>query len=299
MIVTIPVIGFAYLYYNLNSMFTSEDDSIDDETQESKYDFSIKNILLVGLDNKNLEKGSRSDCMMILTIDNKNKKIKLTSLARDTYVDIKGYSSEKLTHAYAYEGSKLLIEVIEDNFGIKIDRYISVNFESFIELIDLIGGVDVEVNEDDINILNDYIKSCYNYVSEESKEKIKFINSCGHQTLNGYQALAFSRIRFQDGAIERDKRQRQVLTSAIDKLQKSGVNKYIGLIKLGVKNVKTDMIASEIIKIGYDILKIGSSNIEQIEFPIYKENVRLDKKGWVIKWDKDDNLRELKKFIFN
>ena len=92
--------------------------------------------------------------IMLVTIDSKNKDIKLSSIARDTYVDIPGYSKEKLTHAYAYEGIDLLKEVFKENFDLDIDKYIAVNFVSFMEIIDEIGGVVVDVPESGLKSIN-------------------------------------------------------------------------------------------------------------------------------------------------
>ena len=94
---------------------------------------------------------------MVVTIDSKNKDIRISSIARDTYVDIPGYSTEKLTHAYAYEGIDLLKEVFKVNFNLDIDKYIAVNFVSFMDIMDELGGVEVNVEEKDIKEINKYI----------------------------------------------------------------------------------------------------------------------------------------------
>ena len=106
LLVTIPLIGFGALYYKLNSMYDKEEANQIEKVE--KVD-GITNILLVGVDGENVDRGNRSDAMMVLTIDSDNNDIRLTSLARDTYVDIPGYSTEKLTHAYAYNGPSLLL----------------------------------------------------------------------------------------------------------------------------------------------------------------------------------------------
>lgn len=107
----------------------------------------IENILLIGLDGTNDKFPKRSDTMIILTIDKLNKSLKLTSLARDTLVKIPGRGEEKLTHAYAYGQEELLMQTINENFDLDIKDYAVVNFKSFIDIVDIIGGVDINVNE--------------------------------------------------------------------------------------------------------------------------------------------------------
>lgn len=132
-LIIIPLMRIGYLYYKLNSMYYKAEAKEINTIQKSNKnkESGITNILLVGVDGNYIDKGNRSDSMMIVTIDEKNQDIRLTLLARDTYVDIEGYSTEKLTHAYAYEGSSLLIKTINQNFGIDIDKYAAVSFESF------------------------------------------------------------------------------------------------------------------------------------------------------------------------
>lgn len=135
LIVTICLSGFGYVYFKLNKMYV-KDEAVKSTEEQGTMVEGITNILLVGTDGEYVEKGNRSDGMMVVTIDSKNKDIRISSIARDTYVDIPGYSTEKLTHAYAYEGIDLLKEVFKVNFDLDIDKYIAVNFVSFMEIID-------------------------------------------------------------------------------------------------------------------------------------------------------------------
>ena len=161
-IVTICLSGFGYVYFKLNKMYVKDEVVKNTEEQGTMVE-GITNILLVGTDGEYVEKGNRSDGMMVVTIDSKNKDIRISSIARDTYVDIPGYSTEKLTHAYAYEGIDLLKEVFKVNFDLDIDKYIAVNFSSFMEIIDEIGGVVVDVPESGLESINSMIDACYNY----------------------------------------------------------------------------------------------------------------------------------------
>lgn len=258
----------------------------------------IKNILLIGVDGEKLDKGNRSDAMIIMTIDEINKNIKLTSLCRDTYVYIKGHGREKLTHAYAYNGPELLLDTIEENFGIKISKYATVNFSSFINIIDILGGVEVEVTDNDVDALNKLIKVCYHIDGKKEKGNIEFIDSAGNYNLNGYQALAFSRIRYQDSTDARNTRQRMVVKSTLEKLKTKGLKTYISSLNEILLGVKTNLSPSEIISLGYKTLRIGTENIKTLEFPVYKEEIKSKEAGWIVIWDEEDNLDLLNKFIY-
>ena len=109
LVVLIPASAFGYVYFKLNSIHDNNTDSKVLSKTNHKEESGITNILLVGIDARNIHEKCRSDSMMILTVDNKHKSLKLTSLARDTYVDIPGHGMEKLTHAYAYGGINLLV----------------------------------------------------------------------------------------------------------------------------------------------------------------------------------------------
>ena len=262
---------------------------------ESKH---IKNILLIGVDGNNLEKGNRSDAMIIMTIDESSKKIKLTSLGRDTYVYIKDRGKEKLTHAYAYGGPDLLLQTIKENFGIDIDRYATVSFSSFMEIIDLLGGVEVEITDNDLESLHKLTKVCYEIYGKEDKGAIQFIDKAGIFNLNGYQALAFSRMRYQDSTDARDSRQRMVIKSTLNKLQHTGLRAYIGSLDIMMSGVKTNLKPMDVILLGYKTLRIGTDNVETMEFPVYKEEVKLKEAGWVVLWDEETNIDLLNNFIY-
>mgnify|MGYP001597607122 CR=1 FL=1 len=298
-LITFLVVFLGYTYYKLNSMYIPDDKLINKQDLSKKDNKSIINVLLIGVDNYKLDKGSRSDCMMIMTIDNKNKNIKLTSLARDTYVYIKGYDREKLTHAYAYGGSELLLQTIKDNFQIDIDNYVTFNFASFEKIIDILGGVEVNVLENDIDMLNKYIEVGYGLRNDQYKKdtELDIVEHSGIQTLNGYQALAFSRIRYQDSAYKRDARQREVVKACIKKLNDITKNKYINILDTMSEDIKTNIKVSQMLNLGENILDIGISNLISLEFPINKKEELLDKKGWVITWEKGD-IDILKDFIF-
>ncbi|MEG2787843.1 MAG: LCP family protein, partial [Romboutsia sp.] len=204
LIVIIVISGFGYVYSKLNKIYVKDEVVKSQEKLEGSMVDGVTNILLVGTDGDHVERGNRSDSVMLVTIDSNNKDIKITSIARDTYVDIPGYSTEKLTHAYGYEGIDLLKEVFKVNFDLDIDKYIAVSFVSFMDIMDELGGVEVNIEEKDVKEINKYIDACYDYYyNKKDKVEKEYITKAGVQRLNGYQALAFSRIRYTDSAYAR------------------------------------------------------------------------------------------------
>ena len=301
-ILLIGLSGFGYVYSKLNKMYVKDEVVKDIEnTEEATIVDGITNILLVGTDGEYVEKGNRSDGIMLVTIDSKNKDIKLSSIARDTYVDIPGYSTEKLTHAYAYEGIDLLKEVFKENFDLDIDKYIAVNFVSFMDIMDELGGVEVNVEEKDIEEINKYIDACYGYYKNKDEKEKEYIKEAGVQRLNGYQALAFSRIRYTDSAFARDNRHREVAQSVYKEFAQKGVDTYKRCADIVLNNTKTNISPIEMMNLAYTVLKINDNDIEQFQFPLAehrKGHIISKQKGWVLEWDKEPNLEAWHKFIF-
>lgn len=280
LLVAIPLIGFGALYYKLNSMYDKEEANQIEKVE--KVD-GITNILLVGVDGENVDRGNRSDAMMVLTIDSDNNDIRLTSLARDTYVDIPGYSTEKLTHAYAYNGPSLLLETIKNNFGINIDKYVSVSFSSFISIIDELGGVQIDVTDKEVS-------------------EIPGVNEAGNQILTGEQALSYSRIRYIDSAYQRDSRQRTVLQAVYNKLATIPKTEFLDIANTLLRYTKTNMTPMEIISISNQALKTGDKAFDELEFPLEGHRTGhtiSNEKGWVIEWEKEYNKNAIYKFIFD
>ena len=301
-ILLIGLSGFGYVYSKLNKMYVKDEVVKNIEnTEDAKIVDGITNILLVGTDGEYVEKGNRSDSVMLVTIDSKNKDIKISSIARDTYVDIPGYSTEKLTHAYAYEGIDLLKEVFKENFDLDIDKYIAVNFVSFMDIMDELGGVEVNVEEKDIEEINKYIDACYGYYKNKDEKEKEYIKEAGVQRLNGYQALAFSRIRYTDSAFARDNRHREVAQSVYKEFAQKGVDTYKRCADIVLNNTKTNISPIEMMNLAYTVLKINDKDIEQFQFPLeeYRKGHIISKqKGWVLEWDKEPNLEAWHKFIF-
>lgn len=261
----------------------------------------ITNILLLGSDAREGEEKSRTDTMMIFTIDTVHNSLKLTSLARDTYVNIPGHGNTKLTHAYYLGGVELLTKTIEENFGIDIHNYTLVNFESFMYIIDAIGGVTVNVKDSELDELNKFIPETYYWYKDKS-QPMQLIDSPGEQLLNGYQALSFARIRKNDSAFERDRRQRDVIQAMFSGVKAMSKWQYPKLLNAVLPYIKTNMKTRQIVSLGMSVIRMGNLDIKQFEFPITDSPYSLEGKylnaGWVIRFT-DDSVKILQDFIFN
>ena len=302
LVLIVPISSLGYLYFSLHSI---HDNSVDDNilnNNDYKFEKGITNILLIGSDGRSDDGSpSRSDSMMILTVDNSNKQLKLTSLARDTYVNIEGYGMEKLTHAYVYGGVNLLIDTIESNFELDIQDYISVDFFAFMAIVDTLGGIEIDVKDDEINELNKYAKESYNLIDDFNKAPFESINSSGLQTLNGYQALSYARIRKNDDAFSRDERQRAIIQSITNGIKDLSLTKYPSLINSILPFVKTSINPGSIMNLGTTVLGFGNLNINQFAFPINdgvnSEGGIVGSDGWVLQFY-PSSLEILHDFIF-
>lgn len=299
LLIAIPVFTFYSFYNKLNTTSASVED-----TYESKYEKvdGITNILLLGTDGREKELAYRSDCMMIATIDSNNKNIKLTSLARDTYVDIPGKGKGKLNTAYFWGKEKLLFQTIEENFEIKLDKFIQVDFDNLMNIVFILGGVEVDIKEHEIDSINEMIPGSYGQCTYSNKGDMKLLTSPGKQIINGYQAIAYTRIRKVDSAIYRDERQREVMLSVINTMKENDFSEYPHLLNTLLPYVSTNLTPQDIINIAFTAYNFKPLTIKQGQFPII-DNVHVKggkykNAGWV--WLYDLNSRQvLQDFINN
>ena len=254
----------------------------------------ITNILLLGADFRDNNDNGRTDAMMILTIDTINNKIKLSSLLRDTLVKISGHGKSKLNHSFSWGGIELLEETIEENFKINIDKYILIDFKGFKKIIDDIGGITVNIKEEELDELNKYIFD----IPDENAKKIL---NAGEHKLNGAQALSYVRIRKNvGGEYGRTQRQRQLLTLVMNKMKDVSVLKYPAILNTIIKNIETNIGFKELLNLGYTINKIDLTKLETIYAPFDEISVGgiYNNHGWVIRTDLEETATLLNEYIF-
>ena len=202
------------------------------------------NIALFGVDSRanDLTKNTRSDSIMIASINKYTNKIKLLSLYRDTYVFIPEHGYTKLNHAYAYGGPKLAIETINRNFDMNITDYITVNFSALTDVIDALGGVTINVTSEELNEVNRYAKD----VARINGREWTKIEKAGEQTLTGVQATGYSRVRYlKGGDYARAGRQRTVIDAIIKKARHSGPKKLYNAADCFLPQIATSLSGTE------------------------------------------------------
>lgn len=252
----------------------------------------ITNILLIGIDAREANEASRSDAMIILTIDSNNEKVKLTSIMRDSYIDIPKYKTAKINAAFARGGPQLLMKTIEANFRIKLDKYVIVDFHGFEDIVDSVGGIDVDVSEAERKELNKFI-------GETRDVKSPPLTQTGYQKLDGQQALAYSRIRYQDSDYRRTERQREVLSILADKLLKTSIVNYPKVLNSILGCVTTNIKPEMLLDFAYTVSKFDNMKIEQLQIPMTELSWGGDYKGeWVLLLDKEQNAKVMNDFIF-
>lgn len=216
-------------------------------------DSKVLNVMLFGEDNARGQEFGRSDSMIMLSIDNRHKKLKMTSFQRDSYVYVDGYGYDKLTNAYAYGGPKLTIQTIESNFGVKVDRYAVVDYASFIEIIDVLGGIDLELSQEEIDYINYQL-----YKNKQSDTRKTITDAPGKVHLTGQQALWYARNRGLDSSEEgigiagddwdRTSRQRKLLETMFNDMKGADLTQIISIVgKVGplvTTNLKKDEITA-------------------------------------------------------
>ncbi len=227
-------------------------------------DPQVLNIMLFGEDKaQGNEEHGRSDTMIMLSIDNINKSLKLTTFMRDLYVNIPGYGFNKLNAAYSWGGASLSIQTVESNFGINIDRYAIVDFQSFQKIIDVLGGIDIELSQDEIDYINWQM-----YRNNQTDTETDLVAEPGIVHLNGTQALWYARNRGDEDAgfsgddFDRTQRQRKLLGVLVDDMKDASLTQIIEIVgEIGpmiTTNLKKDeitfLVANSLTYLNYELL---------------------------------------------
>ncbi|MDD6279576.1 MAG: LCP family protein [Oscillospiraceae bacterium] len=260
----------------------------------------VTSILLVGTDGRSTDERGRSDTMILLSINSKTKEITLTSLMRDSYVEIPGRGWDKLTNSYSYGGIDLLMQTIENNFGVRIDDYISVNFSSFAAIVDAVGGIEIEVSDSEAKEINTILQAEVNELMGDAVDS-DLLSEGGKIHLNGKQALSYARIRHVGNAdFERTERQRNVLTQIAGKLKSIRISGIKEITDKAVPNITTNMTTSELYLLSLRLPFCIGYNIEQIRIPSDGTYSGANKDcGSVLVVDFDENYKLLEEEVFS
>ena len=205
----------------------------------------IINILLIGQDRRPGETRARSDSMILCSFNKDTKQLTLTSLLRDLYVQIPGYQDNRINAAYAAGGMQLLNDTLETNFGIRVDGNVEVDFEQFASIVDLIGGVSIDLRQDEAALLNKNMGTSL---------------TAGVNLLSGSQALEYSRIRSldADGDFSRTGRQRKVMGAIVEAYRSASLTTLLGLVDDILPMITTDMSNLQIIRYALEVFPLLS-----------------------------------------
>ena len=297
--------GMIYIYNVINSFnyddLSSEDDTSEfsqsqNDTEENidnshiQTDNMVLNVLLLGIDGTTKDDKGRSDSILVASLDLRNKKIKITSIMRDTWVKIPGHSNDRINAAYSLGGPKLTIDTIERNLGIMIDRYVAVNFEEFSKVIDNLGGIDIELTASEVS-----------YVNAHASDKQKLQGS-GMKHLTGSQALQHARNRDSSGSdYDRTQRQRNVIVAVINKLKQANMLQITKMVSDIAPMVTTNLKTSEITKLSRNALTYLNFETQQFRIPT-NDNVKsetIDHKMVLVISDLNKARKDLNKFIYS
>lgn len=224
----------------------------------------VVNIMLIGQDKREGQDRQRSDTMILATINKEKNVLQLTSFMRDLYVEIPGYGEDRMNAAYQYGGMELLDEVMEKNFGIEIDGNVEVDFSGFQTCIDLLGGVELELSQEEA----DYICGRNQNVLYPQPLREDWNLTEGMNTLNGEQALIHARNRsIGNNDYRRTERQRDVLTAVLEKVKDAGIGTLLDLAEEGFSMFTTDMSYTEVLGYAMSVLKMDTDTIESYRIP--------------------------------
>ncbi|HCL4446797.1 TPA: LCP family protein [Clostridium botulinum] len=299
-IILILVVSALYVYSKLGSVkkvpISKDDRELKIDKKAESYGDDVINIAFFGLDRRKKEELSRSDAVMILSLDKKHKKVKLSSIMRDSYVNIEGHGKTKLNHAYAYGGPELAIKTINSNFKLNIRDFVAVDFYGLENIIDTVGGVEIPVRSDEIKYINSYMQG----TAKVENKAVQEVQNPGLQNLNGMQAVAYARIRYTSGGdYERTERQRTVLTAIMNKIKKLGPTEFPKVVSSLLPNVESSLSSTEIIKMGTSAFTLGIDNVEQQRFPLdnYCEG-KLIEGIYYLLFNEKKTIDQMHKYIF-
>ncbi len=303
LIIFLLLVGALYVWAKLNLI--KRDTSIDvanvgisEEVKSNETTKGYTNIALFGLDNRsngNLSKGL-SDVIMVCSINNDNGEIKLLSVFRDTYLaqgsDNSTYA--KANAAYSTGGPEKAIHMLNTNLDLDITDYVTVDFYAVTEAVDLVGGVEVDVTEDEVDYVNGYAES----VAEVTGKELNYITGPGLQTLDGVQATAYCRIRYTSGGdFTRAQRQRTVLSQIFKKAKKLNAVELNNFVDTILPDIQTSMTNTEILSFATKASTYKLADSTGFPFDVYATDV--SEKGSVdVPCTLSSNVTKMYEFLY-
>ena len=277
-ILLVLIVGSVFIFINSKlskiQQVTIDETDLGVSSQVEENLSGYRNIALFGIDSRDssLGRGNRSDCIIIASINNETKEVKLISVYRDTYVNIEGHGLDKITHAYSYGEAPLALKTLNENFDLNITEFATVNFDAVAEAINALGGVTIDVQQDELQYINQYIEA----TSETTGISSERVTSAGTQTLDGVQAVAYSRIRYTEGGdYKRAERMRTVVEAMVEKFKTKNISEMNQIIDQILPEVYTNITSSDIFSL---LPSIASFKVtDSIGWPYETRGITLDR----------------------
>lgn len=254
------------------------------------------NVALFGVDSRegDLGKGTRTDCIIVASLNNETQEVKMASVYRDTLLDLSEGTLQKCNAAYSFGGPTQAINMLNMNLDLDIQKYVTVDFGVVAEVVDLLGGVEIELKEEEIKYLNQYLEETASVAGKEAH----FVEKAGLQNLDGPQATTYARIRSTAGGdFTRTERQRLVIEKMVEKIIKSDLRTINSIVDKVFPTISTNFTATEILSYAkyFSKYQLGDNT----GFPIDKTTDTISGLGSiVIPVNLQDNVKKLHEFLF-
>ncbi len=270
-------------------------ESLQESTMETMKGYTT--VALFGLDTREagqLGSGNRSDTIIIASINNDTKEVKLVSVYRDTYLNLTNGKYNKCNGAYSAGGPAQAISMLNTNLDLDIEYYVSVDFAALTKTVDLLGGIDIDVDDTEIEHLNNYIVE----TSKVTGIQTQPLTSTGLQTLDGVQATSYCRIRYTAGDdFKRTERQREVIMQLVSKAKKMDISKVNDIIDAVFPLIATNYTNDELVAMAPQLLTYDI--VDTTGFPFDKANATVKGKGsCVVPVNLEENVKQLHEYLF-
>ena len=296
-IVILVLIFIGFKFYNtMNKLNQNDDFDSSIQTNDEVEIKGFRNIVLFGTDSRenSVDKGTHSDTIIIASINNKTKDVKLASVYRDTYVNIPDIGYKKINAAYFNGGYSLALTTINRNFDLDATEYVTVNFEAVVKVVDMLGGITLDVQENELHYLNGYVNS----LNKINGTNVAHLSSAGTQTVNGTQACAYARIRYTSGGdFKRTERQRIVIDKILEKTKSADLATINAIIDELFPEISTNLSSTEILSLAKDVFSYDIA--DQTGFPFEKDAHTYNKVSYVFPIDLAANVTTLHQFLFD
>ena len=251
--------------------------------------------VIFGVDTRgnNLGKGTRSDSIMIVAVNHETKEIRLASIFRDCYVEIEGHGMDKINHAHSFGGPDLALQTVNRNFDLNLEKYITVNFIKVSELVDDIGGIEMDITEEETRYINGYIDEINSIEGKNSPH----ITEPGVYQLDGVQAVAYTRIRYTAGGdYKRAERQRTILFKIFDKAKELESASLINLVEKFMNEINTNYRTDEVVDMLYYLSKYNITDSKA--YPTKLWGGKVDGIWYGVPVTLESNTTELHEYLY-